>query len=141
MSSSACRAVLLLQVYLDRKLAAAGKQPVAIGALLFAPPNVGDDTFVTDFNKKVNARRIAYVADIVPQVPCAPRMMACRNTIFQTAAPGVTSWNYGKVCATWEEQICMTASHDNAARPAAGGVAGWMRSNKTPSGILLLVTV
>lgn len=44
---------------LDDKLAAAGKPLVAVGALLFAPPNVGSDAFVADFNKRVNARRCA----------------------------------------------------------------------------------
>jgi hypothetical protein len=54
-------AVLLLhvclQVLLDERLAAAGKPLVAVGALLFAPPNVGNDAFVTEYNKRVNARR------------------------------------------------------------------------------------
>ncbi|WIA35276.1 hypothetical protein OEZ86_003735 [Tetradesmus obliquus] len=85
------------QVLLDDKLAAAGKPLVAVGALLFAPPNVGSDAFVADFNKRVNARRIAFQWDIIPQVPCAPRMMACQGSIFTTALPGISSWNYAPV--------------------------------------------
>jgi hypothetical protein len=46
-----------LQVYLDEQLPAAGKQPLVVGALLFAAPNVGNDAFVAAFNTKVNARR------------------------------------------------------------------------------------
>jgi hypothetical protein len=46
-----------VQVLLDEQLAAAGKPAVAAGALLFAPPNVGNDAFVAEYNKRVNARR------------------------------------------------------------------------------------
>jgi len=45
------------QIYLDYQLRAAGKMPVVIGVLLFAPPQVGDNEFVASFNNKVNARR------------------------------------------------------------------------------------
>lgn len=85
------------QVYLDQQLPAAGKPPLAVGALLFAAPNVGNNAFVAAFNSKVNARRIAYVYDLIPQVPCAPRMMACPGNMFETTKRGVSSWNYGKV--------------------------------------------
>jgi hypothetical protein len=44
-------------VYLDQQLPTAGKPPLAVGALLFAAPNVGNDAFVAAFNLKVNARR------------------------------------------------------------------------------------
>lgn len=99
-STRSCCAVpscAVLQVYLDEHLAAANKQPVAVGALLFAAPNVGDDAFVAEYNMKVNARRISFIYDMIPQVPCAPTMMACKGTDFLTALPGVRSWNYGKV--------------------------------------------
>jgi hypothetical protein len=43
------------------------------------------------------ACRIAFQWDIIPQVPCAPQMMACQDSIFPTALPGVTSWNYAQV--------------------------------------------
>jgi hypothetical protein len=46
-----------VQVLLDEKLAAAGKPLVAVGALLFAPPNVGNDALVAEYKKRVNARR------------------------------------------------------------------------------------
>jgi hypothetical protein len=46
-----------VQVYLDEQLSAAGKQPLVVGALLFAAPNVGNDDFVAAFNSRVNARR------------------------------------------------------------------------------------
>jgi hypothetical protein len=48
-----------MQVLLDEKLTAAGKPLVAVGALLFAPPNVGSDAVVAAYNKRVNARRCA----------------------------------------------------------------------------------
>jgi hypothetical protein len=44
-------------VHLDQQLSQAGKQPLAVGALLFAAPNVGNDDFVAAFNARVNARR------------------------------------------------------------------------------------
>ena len=45
----------------------AGKAP-RVDAVLFAPPNAGPPAFVDQFNKLVNARRIAMEYDIVPQV-------------------------------------------------------------------------
>jgi hypothetical protein len=43
------------------------------------------------------ACRIAYAYDLIPQVPCAPRMMACAGNMFETTKRGISSWNYGKV--------------------------------------------
>ena len=56
------------QSYLDSQLGAASP---AVSAVLFAPPNVGPPAFVDQFNKRVNARRIAMEYDIVPQVGAA----------------------------------------------------------------------
>lgn len=86
------------QLLLDEKLPAAGKGPVKVDALLFAPPQVGDAAFAAAFNKRVNARRIAFKYDVVPQVPCAPQMMACKDVLYPSATvDGVTSWQYSKV--------------------------------------------
>lgn len=54
------------QAYLDEQLGA-GEAPT-VSAALFAPPNVGPAAFVSNFNRLVNARRIAYDDDIVAQV-------------------------------------------------------------------------
>jgi hypothetical protein len=56
-----------VQVLLDDKLAAASKPAVAVGALLFAPPNVGNHAFVAEFNMRVNARRCADAAQLSAQ--------------------------------------------------------------------------
>ena len=41
-------------------------------AYLFAPPNAGDADFVSAFNKLVNARRLPFQYDVVPQVSQRP---------------------------------------------------------------------
>lgn len=53
------------QSWLDERMGAAA--PV-VGAALFAPPTAGSPQFVERFNKLVNARRLAFEYDIVPQV-------------------------------------------------------------------------
>lgn len=52
-------------------------QAPVVDAVLFAAPQVGDDAFVQRFDTVVNARRIGFAGDLVPQVPCASRMPAC----------------------------------------------------------------
>ena len=52
------------QGHLDSALGA--KAPV-VGVVLAAPPNVGPPAFTSAFNTKVNARRLAFQYDIVPQ--------------------------------------------------------------------------
>ena len=54
------------QTYLNTKMGE-GKAVVASVAL-FAPPNVGPTAFATTFDQTVNARRVAFDYDIVPQV-------------------------------------------------------------------------
>jgi hypothetical protein len=49
------------------------------------------------------ACRIAYAYDLIPQVPCAPRMMACAGNMFETTKRGISSWNYAKVCSRQSE--------------------------------------
>lgn len=53
------------QSYLNQQMGAAA--PV-VGAVLTAPPNAGSPEFVNAFNQLVNARRLAFEYDIVPQV-------------------------------------------------------------------------
>ena len=52
-------------------------QPPLVTAVTFGAPNVGDTTFATDFDRRINTRNIEYVADIVPQLPCAGHMPLC----------------------------------------------------------------
>lgn len=46
---------------------------------MFGAPNVGDADFAAEFDTRVNARNIEYVADIVPQLPCAGHMPICAD--------------------------------------------------------------
>jgi hypothetical protein len=63
---------------------------------VFAAANVGDAAFATAFNQLVNARRLAYVHDLVPQVPCTPTMAACSNLLLPQGSPTGT-WAYASV--------------------------------------------
>ena len=52
-------------------------QATKVDALLFAPPNAGDSVFADAFGQAVNARRMPFLHDAVPQVPCTPSMVGC----------------------------------------------------------------
>ncbi|PRW33116.1 lipase [Chlorella sorokiniana] len=99
------------QSYLNEKLGAAA--PV-VGAVLVAPPNAGSPQFVDAFNTLVNARRLAFEYDIVPQAFCTPEMPSCPPgrlpgtvgalltaagiSITPTDQPGnVTAWPYAQI--------------------------------------------
>lgn len=71
-----------------------------VDALLFAPPNVGDRAFVNSFGRKVNARRILFLNDVVPQVPCSPTMIACSTTLVPTPNLFSSSYSYAPVSGT-----------------------------------------
>ncbi|EFN56007.1 expressed protein [Chlorella variabilis] len=79
-----------------------------VQAVLFAPPQVGDSSFVDAYNQLVNGRMVDYADDIINQVPCDPLMPACPATpsgilgsvgVKGTATDqgNVTSWPYGTV--------------------------------------------
>ena len=57
---------LAMQSYLDEQMGP-GAAP-AVSASLAAPLNVGGPEFVDYYNERVNARRIAFVYDSIPQV-------------------------------------------------------------------------
>lgn len=99
------------QSYLNQQMGAAA--PV-VGAVLTAPPNAGSPEFVNAFNQLVNARRLAFEYDIVPQAFCTPEMPSCPPgrlpgtvgalltaagiTITPTNQPGdVTAWPYAQI--------------------------------------------
>jgi Lipase (class 3) len=71
-----------------------------VDAVLFAPPRVGDDTFVMSFNRDVNARNVAFQYDPVPQIPCSPAMPACKFVLVPTDVPtptiNGTAWPYAE---------------------------------------------
>jgi hypothetical protein len=92
----------MLQAYMDQKTAGSNKQAAAkVDALLFAPPNVGNIEFVRAFNSLVNARKVQFAYDVVPQVPCAPSMAACPDTPVSTANPdGSGIWQYSSIAGS-----------------------------------------
>lgn len=76
------------QAYLNLTLEDSADPVPMLSAVLVAPPNVGDANFTQLFNEGVNARRIAFQYDIVPQAFCAT-MPACGDPlrgIFQVGA-------------------------------------------------------
>lgn len=87
--SACCASLPLLQGYLHHSA-------VQVDTLLIAPPNVGDATFAANFGKRVNARRIPFVSDLVPQIPCSPTMIACNGTVTANPKP----WSYSPVPGT-----------------------------------------
>lgn len=74
------------QRYIDKH----SNSRTVVDAVLVAPPNVGNHAFVQAFSKLVNARRVVFEYDVVPQVPCAPAMPRCNDT----SAGNVTNWKY-----------------------------------------------
>lgn len=49
--------------------------------VLFAAPNAGGPELAARYDARVNSRRIAFSADLVPQVPCAPAEPACSGDL------------------------------------------------------------
>lgn len=88
--------------------------------------NVGPPSFAARFNALVNARRVAFEYDLIPQALCTPRMTACAGMtppqsallaplgikVVPTNMPGnVAAWSYTPV--------------GGCGAPAA--VPGWLR--------------
>jgi hypothetical protein len=46
---------------------------------------VGDETFANAYNRRVNARRFKFLNDLIPQVPCTPTMIGCKDALVPTA--------------------------------------------------------
>eukprot|EP00878_Enallax_costatus_P042550 GHUV01049946.1.p1 GENE.GHUV01049946.1~~GHUV01049946.1.p1 ORF type:complete len:320 (+),score=33.21 GHUV01049946.1:1365-2324(+) len=87
-----------LQLAVNKMTGGKRHSSIRVDTVLFAPPNAGSPAFVASFNNLVNARRIAFENDIVPQVPCTPNMVACPGTLVPTNQPGnVTSWPFSAV--------------------------------------------
>jgi len=69
-----------------------------VDATLFAAPNVGDKTFAGLYGRRVNARRFKFVNDLIPQVPCAPNMIGCKNALVPTGTTRNTGlWPYTSI--------------------------------------------
>jgi hypothetical protein len=62
-----------------------------VTAVTFGAPNIGDTTFAIDFDRRINTRNIEYVADIVPQLPCAGHMPLCAAGAAAAAAADGTA--------------------------------------------------
>jgi hypothetical protein len=89
---------LALQAYIDQKSGGSRQAAAKVDALLFAPPNVGNIDFVRSFNARVNARKVQFAYDLVPQVPCAPSMASCPDVPVSTHNPdGSGIWQYSSV--------------------------------------------
>lgn len=74
---------------------------IKVDALLFAPPNVGDATFAAAFGTAINARRIPFLNDLIPQVPCTPNMIGCKNAVVPTGTNNNRGlWAYASVPGT-----------------------------------------
>eukprot|EP00798_Chlamydomonas_sp_ICE-L_P000017 gene17-12830_t len=89
----------LVQQYINE--AVPGLNRIQVDAFLFAPPNAGNKAFNKRLSEKVNIRSITFNYDVVPQVPCAPEMMACKGGILNPypipntqGSPPQLSWDY-----------------------------------------------
>jgi hypothetical protein len=80
----------VLQEYLNQQ-----GQKTKVDALLFAPPNAGDGVFADKFGKTVNARRMPFLHDVVPQIPCSPSMVGCPRASVPTGSQKY--WSYSPV--------------------------------------------
>jgi hypothetical protein len=70
-----------LQKYLQKacaKFPAQNRCKPCISVITFAAPHVGDAKFVSDFNKRINARILKYKDDFVAQV-CLFLVVICRS--------------------------------------------------------------
>ncbi|WIA41719.1 hypothetical protein OEZ86_009064 [Tetradesmus obliquus] len=74
---------------------------VKLAALLMAPPNAGNAAFAAQFNKAVNARRLPFSFDVIPQVPCSPSMVGCADATVPTGTyQNDGLWQYSPVGGT-----------------------------------------
>jgi len=67
---------------ISQAAAAAGEaaaQLPLVTAVMFGAPNVGNAAFAADFNARINGRNVQYIADVVPQLPCAGYMALCSD--------------------------------------------------------------
>lgn len=76
------------------------KLSTKVDAMLFAPPNVGDPLFAALYGRVVNARRVPFVSDLIPQVPCTPTIIGCKNAAIPTGTRGNGTWSYASVPGT-----------------------------------------
>lgn len=68
----------------------------AVTTVLFGAPNVGDAAWAEAFDRAINSRSIAFQADSVPQIACAPQMIACPTppVAISTANPPSNVWRF-----------------------------------------------
>lgn len=79
----------------------AEQEGVNVSAALFAPPNVGPAGFASAFNELVNARRIAYEADVVPQVGGCCACMGSGGVALVHACCALLWGRQGNPVAVW----------------------------------------
>lgn len=137
------------QQFLEGEAAAAGAGPAngtapLVSVLLVAPPSVGPPDFVARFNRLVNARRLAFEYDIVPQVGprsarrrcavhAAPCVWVCQG-VPQPAPAGFAFQLAGPTHRAMTKQVRMAllplpagfllANHASMQRPPAAWRAG-----------------
>jgi hypothetical protein len=93
-----CCPFAAVQAYIDEKSGTSRLSAAKVDALLFAPPNVGNNEFVRAFNARVNGRKVQFSYDVVPMVPCAPSMAGCPDVPVSTHNPdGSGIWQYSSV--------------------------------------------
>jgi hypothetical protein len=73
-----------------------------VSAVLLAPPNAGNAVFAAAFDVAVNGRRVSFVYDPVPQVPCKGFYGCSAKQVPLETGPvdGVPPWPYATIGGT-----------------------------------------
>lgn len=95
--------LLLLSLLLQKFLTAA-RSSVQVTAVTFGAPNVGDATFVSDYNSRVNTRNVQFFADIVTQVrglAACVCSVGCSVSMSGTVATVLVLWCVALFLVGW----------------------------------------
>jgi len=93
----------LLAVQVEALLAATDPYPGShkaspVTAVLFGSPSVADSAWAANFNRKINARNIAFQGDAVIRTPCEPSTVGCPSPpVSVDTTPG--PWFYKRAGA------------------------------------------
>lgn len=82
-----------------RDVCAPPPQAPVVDTVLFATPQAGDAELARQYNLRMNSRRVAFSADLVPQVPCSPIQPACSGDL-DVDLGFLVSCGRGR-CAAW----------------------------------------
>ncbi len=111
------------QQFLRAEAVAAGAGPgnstaAVVSALLVAPPSVGPPDFVARFNQLVNARRLAFQYDIVPQVNIAA-IVVLSNWVQAFLQPAATGQLEGLEASSMRQRLIYGAVNQCRTCPQA----------------------